>query len=133
MIAPSRYLVFTRHSDGHTEQARRIQGFLPLVTHPKPDAPCAQLDLRIRRSAVRISLGALISDILWSNGGDLRHMPPVGRKALLRGVVRRSDHVFVADHVVGREVDLFREVCRRDCEGIVAKLAASPYRLLTRK
>jgi bifunctional non-homologous end joining protein LigD len=72
-------------------------------------------------------------DILWSNGDDLRDMPLLARKSLLCGVVRKSDHVLVADHVVGRGVDLFRAVCERDCEGVVAKLAASPYRLLDGK
>jgi bifunctional non-homologous end joining protein LigD len=72
-------------------------------------------------------------DILWSNGDDLRDMPLLARKSLLRGVIRESNHLFVADHVVGRGVDFFRAVCERDCEGIVAKLAASPYRLLKGK
>ena len=35
-----------------------------------------------------------------------------------------------SDHVVGRGVDFFRAVCERDCKGVVAKLAQSPYRLL---
>jgi ATP-dependent DNA ligase len=30
----------------------------------------------------------------------------------------------------GRGVDLFRAVCERDCEGIVAKWPPSPYRVL---
>jgi len=36
------------------------------------------------------------------------------------------------DHVVGRGIDLFRAVCQRDLEGIVAKQAQSPYRELPR-
>jgi hypothetical protein len=45
----------------------------------------------------------------------------------------RSVCLFVADHVIGHGVDLFREVGRRDCEGTVAKFAESPYRLLPRQ
>jgi len=40
------------------------------------------------------------------------------------------DGILVADRVVGRGVDLFRAVCERDCEGVVAKWAPSPYRVL---
>jgi hypothetical protein len=36
----------------------------------------------------------------------------------------------VADHVVGRGVDLFHAVCKRDCEGIVAKLRLPPRQYL---
>jgi hypothetical protein len=36
----------------------------------------------------------------------------------------------VADYIVGRGFDLFRAVCERDCGGIVANWAPSPYRVL---
>jgi len=54
------------------------------------------------------------------------------RKSILHDLLPRggSNVVFGADHVVGRGVDFFRAVCARDCEGVVAKLAQSPYRLL---
>jgi ATP-dependent DNA ligase len=32
-----------------------------------------------------------------------------------------------AEHVVGTGCELFREVCSRDLEGIVAKLMRAPY------
>jgi len=65
---------------------------------------------------------------------DLRDVPLVRRKALLHDLLPSGrDGILVADHIVGRGVDLFAEIRRRDCEGIVGKWARSPYRLLAGK
>lgn len=72
-----------------------------------------------------------VFDILWLRGRDLRDRPLRERKAILRDLFSvAKDGIIVADHVVGAGVALFDEVCRRDCEGVIAKLADSPYRLL---
>jgi bifunctional non-homologous end joining protein LigD len=54
-------------------------------------------------------------------------MPLLDRKRLLRRLVRQRGPVGYLPHVRG--VELFRAVCERDLEGIVAKLAQSAYRL----
>lgn len=73
-------------------------------------------------------------DLLWLDGADLRVRPLTERKARLRDLVPSpTPHLFVADHVVGEGRALFDAVCARDCEGIVAKLAAAPYRMLGRR
>jgi bifunctional non-homologous end joining protein LigD len=70
-------------------------------------------------------------DVLWLDGVDLREVPLIRRKSMLRArLSTASEHVLIADHIVGRGVDFFRAVCARNSEGIVAKLADSPYRLL---
>src|SRR5262249_15579644 len=51
------------------------------------------------------------------------------KRALRRIVPRRPGAVRYVDHVRGRGVDLFRAVCELDLEGIVAKPAASAYRV----
>jgi bifunctional non-homologous end joining protein LigD len=67
-------------------------------------------------------------DVLVLNGKDVRALPLVERKKLLRAVVpRRSSTVLYAQHVNGRGRDLFAEVCRQDLEGIVAKHHAGRY------
>ena len=61
-------------------------------------------------------------DVLWLNGRDLRGLPLVKRKQILRRVVpKHPAPVLYADHFEGRGVDLFRAVCDMDLEGIVAK------------
>jgi bifunctional non-homologous end joining protein LigD len=67
-------------------------------------------------------------DVLALNGKDVRALPLVERKKLLRMVVpRRSSVILYAQHLHGRGCDLFAEVCRNDLEGIVAKHSAGRY------
>jgi bifunctional non-homologous end joining protein LigD len=67
-------------------------------------------------------------DILWLNGRDLRGLPLLERKALLKSVVPpQPAPLLYVDHVIGEGVDLFRAVCERDLEGIVAKHAGGLY------
>lgn len=61
-------------------------------------------------------------DLLWLDGCDLRSLPLIERNRVLRGLVPcQPSWLLYADHVDGHGVDLFREVCRQDLEGIVAK------------
>src|SRR5262249_6039643 len=67
-------------------------------------------------------------DLLLLDGQDVRQKSLLARKRLLRRVLpRRSDRLLYLDHVVGRGVDLFRAVCERDLEGIVAKRRDGTY------
>jgi len=69
-------------------------------------------------------------DLPWLDGRDLCDVPLLERKRALRRIVpRRAGAVRYVDHVRGRGVDLFRAVCELDLEGIVAKPAASAYRV----
>jgi bifunctional non-homologous end joining protein LigD len=61
-------------------------------------------------------------DILWLNGKDLRTTPLVRRKQILRRAVPlQPARVLYADHFEEQGADLFRAICERDLEGIVAK------------
>jgi bifunctional non-homologous end joining protein LigD len=60
-------------------------------------------------------------DILWLDGRDLRGLPLIERKRILRCLVPDSGTVLYSSPVEGRGVDLFAEVCANDLEGIVAK------------
>jgi len=67
-------------------------------------------------------------DLLWLDGQDLRALPLIERKRLLRSIVAQEPtSVLYADHVEGTGVDLFRLVCEQDLEGIVAKLKTGLY------
>ena len=60
-------------------------------------------------------------DLLWLDGRDLRDRPLLERKAALRKLISRKPHaVLFVDHVT-TGTDLFRVICERDMEGIVAK------------
>jgi bifunctional non-homologous end joining protein LigD len=67
-------------------------------------------------------------DVLALNGKDVRKLPLVERKRLLRAIVpERSATITSTTHIAGRGRDLFAEVCAQDLEGIVAKRAESVY------
>ena len=66
--------------------------------------------------------------VLVVNGKDVRRVPLVERKKLLRAVVpQQSSAVLYAQHVQRNGGNLFAEVCRQDLDGIVAKHRAGRY------
>jgi hypothetical protein len=68
-------------------------------------------------------------DLIFLEGEDLREKPLLARKRLLRRVLSRGrGPVGYVNHVRSRGVELFSKVCAHDLEGVVAKLARSPYR-----
>jgi bifunctional non-homologous end joining protein LigD len=67
-------------------------------------------------------------DLLWHDGEDLRVLPLIERKLLLRKLIPPQPcPVLYVGHVAAKGTDLFRAVCDHDMEGIVAKLALGPY------
>jgi len=67
-------------------------------------------------------------DILWLNGRDLRDLPLVERKRALRRIVPKyPDYLLYVDYVEGEGEHLFKQVCERDLEGMVAKHRNSRY------
>ena len=66
-------------------------------------------------------------DLVWLDGKDLRDHPLLERKRLLRKLLpRRAQSALYVEHVA-TGADLFRVICDRDMEGIVAKQASARY------
>jgi bifunctional non-homologous end joining protein LigD len=69
-------------------------------------------------------------DLLYLNGKDLRTLPLIERKAMLKRVIRRKRaRMFYLDHVESDGRLLFEEVVKMDLEGIVCKRKDSPYKV----
>jgi len=66
-------------------------------------------------------------DLLSLGGKDLRRLPNVERKTLLRPLVEGGDAIQFAEHVVGGGEKLFDAMCREGYEGIVSKKADAAY------
>jgi bifunctional non-homologous end joining protein LigD len=67
-------------------------------------------------------------DLLNVNGRDLRQLPSLERKRILRRIIPpQPAHVVYVDHIETRGVELFRLVCALDLEGIVAKRKNGSY------
>lgn len=82
----------------------------------------------IKRAAVLQPCSYVVFDILALEGFDLRSLPLLERKRILRRVVPHSGPVIYADYIAEQGEALFEEISRRGLEGIVAKRADSPYR-----
>src|SRR5215472_8118186 len=66
-------------------------------------------------------------DLLWLDGSDVRERPLFERKELLRKLLPRpSAAVLYLEHFAS-VTDLFRVICERDMEGVVAKQASAKY------
>jgi bifunctional non-homologous end joining protein LigD len=67
-------------------------------------------------------------DLLWLNGRDIRELPLIERKRALRNIVpKHPDYLLYVDYIEGEGEHLFKLVCERDLEGIVAKHRWSRY------
>jgi bifunctional non-homologous end joining protein LigD len=67
-------------------------------------------------------------DLLWLDGEDLRPLPLIERKRLLRSIVPGQPSVMLyAEHVGSYGVEFFRLACEQDLEGIVAKAKHAAY------
>jgi bifunctional non-homologous end joining protein LigD len=70
-------------------------------------------------------------DLLWLDGEDLRGLMLTERKKALQSIIKkRPARILYVSHIFAKGRALFKEVCARDLEGIVAKPAISPYRLV---
>lgn len=69
-----------------------------------------------------------VFDLLYLDGEDLRDRPLLERKQKLEPLVRGLTCVRYSTHVVGKGKDYFKQAQKNRLEGIMAKLAASPYR-----
>jgi bifunctional non-homologous end joining protein LigD len=84
--------------------------------------------LDIAQAAGALPASFYAFDLLGFEDFDLRSLPLLDRKALLRQVVPRAGPLRFSDHIEGRGREFFEEVRERGLEGIVAKKADSAYR-----
>jgi bifunctional non-homologous end joining protein LigD len=67
-------------------------------------------------------------DIMWCDGRDVRTMPLLQRKQLLKSVLPKSNLIRYSDHFEANGQKLFEQARSHGLEGIIAKNANSPYR-----
>lgn len=70
-----------------------------------------------------------VFDILYLNGEDLRDLPLLERKSILKKVLKNSpDNILFSEHITQQGEDFYKLTCEHKLEGIVSKLADGPYR-----
>lgn len=66
-------------------------------------------------------------DIVYCDGFDLRNVPLIERKQLLKNVLRTGPVARYSDHQIGQGSELFELATKRHLEGIIGKEVASAY------
>lgn len=84
--------------------------------------------LEIDRASLRLPATYVAFDLLAVEGFDLRDLPLVERKRVLRTVLPPAGPIAYADHIEEHGEALWDEVVRRHLEGMVAKRADARYR-----
>jgi len=100
--------------DGRRTSFERLQGRLGLS-----NADTAR--------ATGIPVFYYVFDMLYLAGYDVRRLPLLCRKKLLRDAVRFGDPLRLTAHRKGAGEEMFRAACARGDEGVIAKRAAAPY------
>lgn len=67
-------------------------------------------------------------DIIWYDGRDVRAMPLVERKKLLKSVIPANSVIRYGDYIRKQGERLLQEMHKKGLEGIIAKKTGSPYR-----
>jgi len=81
------------------------------------------------RAAVSNPATLYAFDLLGALGHDLRPLPLLVRKEILRSVLPPAGAIRFVDHFPERGEELYESVVRMGLEGILAKKADSPYRM----
>jgi bifunctional non-homologous end joining protein LigD len=84
--------------------------------------------LRHRQRRKKDNLIYYVFDLLYLDGQDLRSLPLLSRKAILKDLIARTSPAGVrfSDHVEDQGEALFNIAAQRGLEGMVGKYAASP-------
>ncbi len=74
-----------------------------------------------------VSVVYYVFDILYCDGYDLRQVPLIERKELLKGILGASGVMRYSDHQAGEGAKLFELAEKEHLEGIIGKQASSVY------
>jgi bifunctional non-homologous end joining protein LigD len=80
-----------------------------------------------QRGHRRVRVYLYVFDLLWLDGCDVRPLPLLARKRLLRSEMAFADGVRLTPYRKEAGEELFAEACRKGWEGVIAKRASSPY------
>jgi bifunctional non-homologous end joining protein LigD len=91
----------------------------------RADGQCFAICYSARQQCVFIAF-----DLLYLNGKDLRTLPLIERKAILKKLLRRKrSGILYLDHVETDGRLLFEQIVAMDLEGIVCKQKDSAYKV----
>jgi bifunctional non-homologous end joining protein LigD len=102
-----------------------------LDKHGRSDFQRLQLRFGVQRPSPKlieeVPVVYYLFDLLYLDGYDLREVPLIERKNLLKQIVRENARVRYSDHVLERGKELYEIATQQHLEGIVAKKTSTPY------
>ncbi|HEX8052586.1 MAG TPA: non-homologous end-joining DNA ligase [Thermoleophilaceae bacterium] len=134
-----RCLATTRpHPDLRSRNDLDLTGRFPTVAAALASFPSAVLDGEVVAfSGSQTSFQRLgergrevffyVFDVLEAEGEDVRELPLMERKAVLRRLVKPGGPIRLTPYRRASGTALYEEACRRGWEGLIAKRADSPY------
>jgi bifunctional non-homologous end joining protein LigD len=69
-----------------------------------------------------------VFDLLYANGRDLRNLPLLQRKQILKEILPKSKTIRYSDHVLSEGVEFFKAAQEQKLEGIIGKNGLSEYK-----
>ncbi len=85
-------------------------------------------DLReIKAKIKEVPIALCIFDVIYYDGYDLRHLPLLERKTVLKSILSYNKVLLYTMHKVGDGIKFFHKACRLHWEGLIAKKANSIY------
>jgi bifunctional non-homologous end joining protein LigD len=94
----------------------------------------AQLQQRMQLAAPlpelvrRVPVYFYLFDVVYAEGQDLRRLPLLERKQVLRLLLSFGGPLRFSTHRTGKGAAHWQEACKKGWEGVIAKRADSPYR-----
>ncbi len=88
---------------------------------------CASFQLLQRARLTGVGLRYYAFDLLFLNGKDLRRLPLLERKSLLKKLLPKGGPIRFSRHIKRAGVRLFRAARRRGLEGLIGKRAEGQY------
>jgi len=82
---------------------------------------------RIQAKIKDVPIALCVFDIIYKNGSDMRHLPLLERKAILKKLLAYNKLVLFTEHVTGKGIPFFHKACHSKWEGVIAKKADSTY------
>lgn len=82
----------------------------------------------VARAALELPATFYAFDLLGFGDYDLRALPLIRRKELLRQILPSIGPIRFSDHIEERGSEMYEQVCSMGLEGVVAKKADAPYR-----
>lgn len=82
---------------------------------------------RIKFQQKKVPISFCIFDIMYASGYDLRQLPLLTRKKILKKLLSFNKILVYAQHKVNDGIKFFKQACRLHWEGLIAKRADSKY------